>query len=78
MTLRESAVITARWWGILPHVIWRYPFRYFKELRDAHLATLRTPRRASSDDDDSSDWRSPEAREKVIEFDRELFRGDSL
>lgn len=77
MTLRESAVVTARWWGILPHVIWRYPFRYFKELRDAYLATLQ-PMKRPSDDDDSVDYRSPEARERVIEFDRELFRGDAL
>ena len=57
-------------------MIWRYPFRYFKELRDAHLATLRTPR--TEDEGDTVDWRSAEAREKVIEFDRELFRGDAL
>lgn len=77
MTLRESAVATARWWGILPHVIWRYPFRYFKELRGAYIATLQPPR-VERDDDDAVDWRSSEARERVIEFDRELFRGDSL
>ena len=76
MTLRESAVVTARWWGILPHVIWRYPFRYFKELRDAYLATLQPAKRPR--DDDSVDYRSSEARERVIEFDRELFRGDAL
>ena len=77
MTLRESAVHTARWWGILPHVIWRYPYRYFKELRDAYLATLQPPKVADSDED-SVDWKTGEARERVIEFDRELFRGDAL
>ncbi len=75
MTLRETAVVTAKWWGILPHVIWRYPFRYFKELRDAYLATLRAPRR---EEDEPTDLRSAETREKVIEFDKELFKGDSL
>jgi len=75
MTLRETAVVTARWWGILPHVIWRYPFRYFKELRDAYLATLRSPRSA---EDEPTDFHSAEVREKVIEYDQELFKGDSL
>ena len=78
MTLRESAVVTARWWGILPHVIWRYPFRYFKELRAAYLATLHIPKAEDEGDEDSVDWRTGEARERVIEFDRELFRGDAL
>lgn len=29
------AVLVAKFWGVLPHVIWRYPFRYYLELRNA-------------------------------------------
>ena len=68
------AVATAKWWGILPHTIWRYPFRYYKELRDAYVASLLIPLAKT----DELDFRSEEAKEKVVEFDKELFRGDAL
>lgn len=55
MTHRQMAFATAKFWGILPHVIWHYPFRYYRELRDFYLATLRpvpSVRRSSDDPDD--------------------------
>jgi hypothetical protein len=75
MTLRQVAVATAHHWGILPHVIWKYPFRYFKELRDAYIATFQAPveqLRKKAPFDVEGD------KQQLIEFDAELFRGDSL
>lgn len=58
----------AKYWGLLPHVIWHYPFRYYKELRDAYITSLQ-PGPAAKDEDENS-----------IDFDinAEIFKGDSL
>lgn len=51
------AFVIAKYWGVMPHVVWRYPFRYFKELRDFVIEANRPPR--SSDDSNSDpefDW----------------------
>jgi hypothetical protein len=47
------AFILAKHWGVMPHVIWRYPFRYFKELRDQFIEDTK-PR--DDDADDDFDW----------------------
>jgi len=60
------AFATAKFWGILPHVIWRFPFRYYRELRDFYIATLAGPRADVSVDRDSGAW------------DTESFSGGSL
>jgi len=54
----------AKFWGTLPDVVWHYPFRYYKELRDFYLASLQ-PARSSEDGD-------------TIDFDAEIFRGDAI
>lgn len=46
------AFVIAKWWGVMPHVIWRYPFRYFKELRD-HVIEAGRPR---DEPDEDFDW----------------------
>jgi hypothetical protein len=48
------AFLLAKYWGILPHVIWRYPFRYFKELRDQYIEAIRP--QDKDDEDDDFDW----------------------
>jgi hypothetical protein len=48
------ALVIAKWWGVMPHVIWQYPFRYFKELRD-HFIEANRPRDEDAEDDDF-DW----------------------
>lgn len=50
------AFIIAKWWGIMPHVIWRYPFRYFKELRDHVIAEAKRSRDPDSSGDQDFDW----------------------
>lgn len=47
------AYILAKYWGVMPHVIWRYPFRYFKELRDQFIEANRPK---DEDDSDDFDW----------------------
>jgi len=66
MTTRQVAFATAKFWNILPDVIWHYPFRYYKELRDFYIASLQPPPPAK----DSS----------LTEFNinDEMFRGDSI
>lgn len=56
----------AKFWGDLPHVVWRYPFRYYKELRDFYLASLQPA--------------SPSGDPKSVDFDinAEIFKGDSV
>jgi hypothetical protein len=68
MTTRQVAFATARYWNILPHVIWHYPFRYFKELRDFYFASLQPPTVHEAVDPDSIDF----------DVNAEMFRGDSL
>lgn len=48
------AFVIAKWWGVMPHVLWRYPFRYYKELRD-HYIEANTPRDKDQADDEF-DW----------------------
>lgn len=47
------AFVIAKWWGVMPHVIWRYPFRYFKELRDYFIEANKPQ---DPDDDGDFDW----------------------
>jgi len=47
------AFVMAKWWGVMPHVIWRYPFRYFKELRDHVIEASKPP---DEDEDGDFDW----------------------
>lgn len=37
------AFAIAKFWGVMPHVVWHYPFRYYRELRDFYLASLPPP-----------------------------------
>jgi hypothetical protein len=55
---------TAKFWGLLPHTVWRYPFRYYKELRDFYLQTLQP--------------QAPSASEETMDFNSELFKGDAI
>jgi hypothetical protein len=48
------AFILAKHWGVMPHVIWRYPFRYFKELRDYFIEASKPPDEEASGE--SFDW----------------------
>jgi len=48
------AFVIAKWWGVMPHVIWQYPFRYFKELRD-HVVEASKPSDKDADGGDF-DW----------------------
>ena len=50
------AFVMAKFWGVMPHVIWRYPFRYFKELRDYVIEASRQREPDDGDGDDSFDW----------------------
>jgi hypothetical protein len=34
------AFAVAKWWGVMPHTVWRYPFRYYRELRDYYIAAV--------------------------------------
>jgi hypothetical protein len=40
MTTRQVAFAVAKYWGLLPHVVWHYPFRYYVELRGFYLASF--------------------------------------
>jgi hypothetical protein len=63
------AVATAKFWGILPHVIWRYPFRYYKELRDFYIRqeSVRVAVRGSSSPrSDEFDWEQESLRGEAI------------
>jgi len=66
MTTRQMAFATAKFWGLLPHVVWHYPFRYYKELRDFYVASLQPS--APSEDPESVDF----------DINAEIFKGDSL
>jgi hypothetical protein len=47
------AFAVAKFWGLMPHVVWHYPFRYYRELRDFYIASLPSaPRVTLSDSDD--------------------------
>lgn len=59
------AFATAKFWGLLPHIVWHYPFRYYKELRDFYFATLQP---ATEEDEESVDF----------DINAEMFKGDSL
>ena len=56
---------TAKYWGLLPHVLWRFPFRYYRELRDFYIASLLSP--ASRDD-----------ASQQFDFDAESLRGEAI
>jgi hypothetical protein len=60
------AFATAKFWGILPHVIWRFPFRYYKELRDHYIAQLTGSVVEQGSSSTSVNW------------DEESFGGDSV
>jgi hypothetical protein len=60
------AFATAKYWDILPHILWHYPFRYYKELRDFYIAASRPAPVAS--DDDSIDF----------DINAEMFKGDAI
>lgn len=49
------AFVMAKYWGVMPAVIWRYPFRYFKELRD-HMLAATGPRPPADEPDSTFDW----------------------
>jgi len=66
-------VLVAHFWNILPHQLWAYPLRYYRELRGAYLESVRPPKRT---EEDSLEWGSDKAREKVTEFRSELHRSD--
>jgi hypothetical protein len=40
MTQRQVAFAVARFWGLLPHVLWNFPFRYYVELRSFCFSQL--------------------------------------
>lgn len=50
------AFAVAKFWGLMPHVVWHYPFRYYRELRDFYIASSLSASsvsmRSRSDDDD--------------------------
>jgi hypothetical protein len=48
------AFVVAKYWGVLPHVVWAYPFRYYKELRDHVIDSMRP--RTESESGESFDW----------------------
>lgn len=56
MTNRQVAFAVAKYWGLLPHVIWEYPFRYFAELRSFYFASLGSSPMSSSKIRSSFDW----------------------
>ena len=63
------AVATAKFWGILPHVIWRYPFRYYKELRDFYIrqeSARVVVQRSSSSGNEEFDWTQESLRGEAI------------
>jgi hypothetical protein len=63
------AVATAKFWGILPHVIWRYPFRYYKELRDFYIrqeSARVVVQRSSSPSNGDFDWDQESLRGEAI------------
>lgn len=62
------AIATAKYWGVMPHILWRYPLRYYRELRDAYIASLKSQARgaASGNEDQSFDW------------DEESFQGEAV
>jgi hypothetical protein len=62
------AFATAKFWGLMPHVIWRYPFRYYRELRDFYIATL-TPVNVNTSSGDS---------EGLMDWDANSFQGDRV
>ena len=62
------AFATAKYWGLLPHVVWHYPFRYYKELRDFYFASLPPMGTPEAPDEESVDF----------DVDAEMFRGDSI
>ena len=57
--------VLAKYWGTLPHVVWHYPVRYYTELRDFYLASLRPA--SGSDEGDNT-----------FDFDAEMFKGDAI
>jgi hypothetical protein len=62
------AFAVAKYWGLLPHVLWHYPFRYYKELRDAYIASLQPGSPVKDEDENSIDF----------DINAEIFKGDSL
>ena len=49
------AFVIAKYWGVMPHIVWRYPFRYFKELRD-HVIAANRPRDDEDEQTEPFDW----------------------
>lgn len=50
------AFVVAKWWGILPHVLWRYPFRYYKELRNHVIEEAQRLNEKRDEGDADFDW----------------------
>ena len=55
------AFVIAKYWGVMPHVIWRYPFRYFKELRDYVIEEMRPREKDDEVADEDFDWEQESA-----------------
>ena len=50
------AFAVAKFWGLLPHVVWNYPFRYYTELRGFYFAQLGSSPLGSGKTRTSFDW----------------------
>jgi hypothetical protein len=60
------AFVIAKYWGVMPHVVWRYPFRYFKELRD-HVIEASKPRESDDSPDETSfDWEEESFKGEMV------------
>lgn len=56
MTTRQVVFAVAKFWGLLPHVVWQYPFRYYTELRAVYLASFGSSPGDGSNTRTSFDW----------------------